>query len=165
VTHQPPDPALAAKVLADSNARIAHHEAGHAVAAVARGGRLIGVWVNDIDWTVLPLDADIGKGGTATCTAAFEDQPFAYYAGPWAEAMWTCQNDPDVDDFDEALEYAWDDNTDGATAKYDERVAMLDGVAAQLGLGSAQGAGHAWEFGRGDELKTCGPQSKRSQRC
>lgn len=107
MTHQPPDPALAAKVLADSNARTAHHEAGHAVAAVARGGRLIGVWVNDIDWTVLPLDADIGKGGTATCTAAFEDQPFAYYAGPWAEAMWTCQNDPDVDDFDEALEYAW----------------------------------------------------------
>jgi hypothetical protein len=33
---------------------------------VARGGRLIGVWVNDIDWTVLPLDADIGKGGTTT---------------------------------------------------------------------------------------------------
>jgi hypothetical protein len=26
-----------------------------------RGGRLIGVWVNDIDWTVLPLDAEIGQ--------------------------------------------------------------------------------------------------------
>jgi hypothetical protein len=48
------------------------------------------VWVNDIDWTVLPLDADIGKGGTTTCEVAFEDQPFAYYAGPRAGPVPLC---------------------------------------------------------------------------
>ena len=45
----------------------------------------------------------------------------------------------------------------GDIAKYDERVAMLDGVAAQLGLGSAHGVGHAWEIRWGEKLEDLWP--------
>ena len=38
-----PDPELIAAVSARATARMAHHEAGHAVAAVARGGKLVAV--------------------------------------------------------------------------------------------------------------------------
>ena len=44
-----PDPALLAAVSARATARHAHHEAGHAVAVIVRGGTLLGVWLGSTD--------------------------------------------------------------------------------------------------------------------
>ena len=54
------------------------------------------------------------------------------FAGPWATAKWTVEHDPEVDDFDPALELAWDDQYDGDGAKYRARVEMLTVVGVQL---------------------------------
>lgn len=56
--------------------------------------------------------------------------------------------------YEEALEYAWGDNADGDTEKYDNRVAVLDGVAAQLGFSRV---GRAWELEWADELELLWP--------
>ncbi|MEO3757065.1 hypothetical protein ABGB19_02080 [Mycobacterium sp. B14F4] len=142
-----PDPALIAKVDAEATARHAHHEAGHAVAAVARGGQLIRVFLGTVDWTTDDMSADT-TGGTEHRTDDV-DRPFVTFAGPWAEAKWMVANEPDLDDFHEALDYVWDENFDGDTAKYEGRVAALEAVAAQLGLGHV---GRAWEVGWAYEL-------------
>lgn len=152
-----PDPAIAAQVLAGSRSRTAHHEAGHAVAIVVGGATIDSVWVNRTDWTALPLDADTGKGGTTTYSdSSFEAQPFIAFAGPWAEARWTVEIDPDLDadDMDDALHWAWDDNADGDTARYEDRVSAMESVAAQLGFGSV---GRVWEREWSDQLESLWP--------
>jgi hypothetical protein len=53
-----PDPAVVAALSAKSITRRAHHEAGHAVAAVATGGRLIRVSLGSFDWTTSDESAD-----------------------------------------------------------------------------------------------------------
>jgi hypothetical protein len=102
-----PDPARVAAVEARARSRQAHHEAGHAVAAVARGGKLIAVWLGTVDWSK-DSSADT-PGGTRHRTPS-AGQPFVTFAGPWAGAMWTVEHDDDVDDFYEALESAWSES-------------------------------------------------------
>jgi hypothetical protein len=135
-----PDPALVAALNARVTARGAHHEAGHAVAAVARGGKLKRISLGTVDWSTPDGSAD--TNGFTVHETAYAEQPFVTFAGPVAEAWWAVEHDDDVDDLSEALEYAWLNNTDGDTAKYEYRVAMLEGVAAQLGFSRV---GRAWE--------------------
>jgi hypothetical protein len=117
------------------------------VAVIVRRRTLLGVWLGTADWSTDDTSADT-PGGTWHDTT-WETQPFVTFAGPWAEAMWTVEHDDDVDDFYEALEYAWQENSDGDADKYESRVAMLDGVAAQLGFSRV---GRAWEAQWVDEL-------------
>jgi hypothetical protein len=148
-----PDPALVAAVSANATSRLAHHEAGHAVATVARGGELVAVHLGYVDWSTSDLSGD--KPGETRGRTEFANQPFATFAGPWAEAMWTVEHDPDVDDFAEALDYAWDNNIDGDAATYEDRVELLTQAAAQLGFPLARV--RAWEFEWVDELEPLWP--------
>ncbi len=140
-----PDPALIAAVEACVTARIAHHEAGHAVAAVFVGGTLKDVWLGATDWSTDDTSADT-PGGTRHNTQ-WELQPFVTFAGPWAEAMWTLEHNDDIDDFYEALEYAWQDNSDGDAAKYESRV---DELAVRF---KSDSIARAWELDWLDDLK------------
>jgi hypothetical protein len=146
-----PDPAVVAAVSASATARHAHHEAGHAVAAVARGGKLTDVFLGTVDWSTLDCSADT-SGGTVHRTA-YADQPFVTFAGPWFEAKWTVESDSGVEDFNEALEYSRGDNP-GDTDKYENRVAELDSVAAKLGFSLVD---RAWEAEWADELEPLWP--------
>jgi hypothetical protein len=151
-----PDPARIAAIDALWRSRHAHHEAGHAVAAVAKGGKLIAVWLGNVDWS---KDESADTGGGTRHRTHYADQPFVTFAGPWAEAMWTIEHDDDVDDIYEALEYAWDDNDDddgggGDTDKYEKRVGELEVYAAELGFSRV---GRAWELGWYDELEDLWP--------
>lgn len=93
-----------------ATARSAHHEAGHAVATVYRGGQLVSITLAD-DWhKPETIDWDSPAGNTRTR----QDQsmvPFTSFAGPWAEAVWAVQFDPDEEgiEFDDILFYAYDD--------------------------------------------------------
>ena len=74
----------------------AHHEAGHAVAALMRGGEVVSV-------TIKPTAR---RGGGCEIRPGSADAAdfwaFNYYAGPWAEAraQWT-QPTIDEDSFDD----------------------------------------------------------------
>jgi len=139
------DPALVAAVEARVTARIAHHEAGHAVAAVFAGGTLKDVWLGATDWSTDDTSADT-PGGTRHNTP-WELQPFVTFAGPFAEAMWTLEHDDDIDDFYEPLEYAWQDNSDGDAAKYESRV---DELAVRF---KSDSIARAWELDWLDDLE------------
>jgi hypothetical protein len=148
-------PEIVAAVGEMTTARHAHHEAGHAVAAVAVGSELIEVFLGTVDWSTsdnpqihgrLLMTRQIHRVARVHRTD-FALQPFVPFAGPWAEARWVLHNDSAVADMSEALGYAWDDNTDGDTEKYKKRAAALESAAAQLGfapigraLGNSSGA-------------------------
>ena len=85
-----------------------------------------------------------------------EHQPFITFAGPWAQAKWSIENDPDYADsnMDSALDDAWQENSDGDTARYQGRIDELESVAAQLGFDSV---GAAWERQWSDELEDLWP--------
>jgi hypothetical protein len=156
-----PDPALVAAAEALATARHAHHEAGHAVAAVFAGGTLKDGWPGAADWSTDDTSADT-PGGTRHHTP-WELQPFVTFAGPFAEAMWTLEHDDDIDDFYEALEYAWQDksdgdiddfyeaawqdNSDGDIAKYESRV---DELAVRF---ESDSIARAWELDWLDDLE------------
>jgi hypothetical protein len=141
-----------AEVAARATARIAHHEAGHTVAAVARGGTLRDVYLGSVaDWS--NPDSAETPGGTVHRTA-WKDQPFVTFAGPWAEAMWMVENDPEVEMY-EALEYVWVENGDGDTAKYESRVDELNTAASEFGFGN--NVGRCWEVDWSDELSELWP--------
>lgn len=127
-----------------STVRHAHHEAGHAVAAVHRGG-----WVQEIH---LAGDdpADQGYVAHSSSPAA---QPFVTFAGPWSEARWDVMAG-EADDMDEALYLAWDENSDGDGAKYNGLIDQLQATADQLGLGAV---GCAWENDWAEELDELWP--------
>ena len=108
-TQGAPNPARVAAVEAHAAARHAHHEAGHAVAAVARGGELVDVFLGTAYWSIVDSTADT-PGGTVH-RAAWAAQPFVTFAGPWAEARWTVENDPDV----AGIERRW--SSHGATTR------------------------------------------------
>jgi hypothetical protein len=63
--------------------------------------------------------------------------------------MWTVEHEPDVDNLEEALDYAWD-NADGDSAKYQDRIEELSTIAAGLGFSPL---GRAWEYEWLDELE------------
>ncbi|OMC44100.1 hypothetical protein A5745_16830 [Mycobacterium sp. IS-2888] len=131
-----------------ATSRHAHHEAGHAVAAVARGQKLLQVFLGDFDND--PSGATVHESDLLT-------QPFITFAGPWAEAMWMVENDDHVDDISEALEYAWSENTEGDADKYHAIVNMLEIAAACFGLGRI---GPTWEIDWHDELTELWPVIK-----
>jgi hypothetical protein len=151
--HPEPDPALIAEIEARSTARRAHHEAGHVVAVVVRGGDLLEVFLGTTDWSNIDAIADT-PGGTRH-RSAWEAQPFVTFAGPWAEAMWYVEQDPDLDDLDDALDYAWEESADGDTAKYESRLDLLNSAATGLGFGPVGGRG--WEWGWREELEELWP--------
>jgi hypothetical protein len=64
--------------------RTAHHEAGHAVAAVLRGGDVQHLKIGDPTDAGL-LDADRGLVGVTRQTSEPCNVPFMAFAGPWAE--------------------------------------------------------------------------------
>lgn len=150
------DPQVVAVVAARANARHAHHEAGHAVAAVYRGSTLVRVFLGTADWSSLDMSTDT-PGGTEHVSRR-ENQPFITFAGPWAEARWSVENDPDYagdDDMDSALEDAWENNTDGDTVRYQDRVDELQSLAMQLGGFCSVGA--VWEWHWSNELDELWP--------
>ena len=108
---------------------VAHHEAGHAVAVVCRGGVVHEVRVGVTD----PDDADMVVNWVRM-EADPRDHPFAIFAGPWASAMWAIENDPAVSDFQKALDSAWFAARDDFD-KYHAIVGELHDEAWRLGLG------------------------------
>jgi hypothetical protein len=104
-----------------------------------------------VDWS---KDESADTGGGTQHRSRYADQPFVTFAGPWATAMWDVEHDDDVDDIYEALEYAWDDSSDGDTDKYEKRVAELEGYAAELGFSRI---GRAWECNWNNELEDLWP--------
>lgn len=101
----------------NATARHAHHEAGHAVAAVALGAELVDVYLGTVDWSD-EFGANDTPGGTVHRTPV-SLQPFVTYAGPWAEAKWAancggCE-------LSDALFNAWGESADGDGEKYAQR--------------------------------------------
>jgi hypothetical protein len=147
-----PDAARLAAIDARASSRHAHHEAGHAVAAVMRGGTLLGVWLGTTDWSTPDGSADT-PGGCLHETA-LPEQPFVTFAGPWAEAMWNLGHEDVIDDFDWAFEIAWENNGGGDTDEYESRVEMLTEYAEELGLSPIR---RAWESMWAEELELLWP--------
>jgi hypothetical protein len=139
-------------VIAAADSRHAHHEAGHAVAAVARGGFLVEIVLPEVDWSSDDIDAD--APGYARHQTKPVNAPFVTFAGPWAEARWSVEHDPEIDSLDDALDYAWINQSDGDGERYDGFVNALDEVAASIGLSPV---GRAWEWEWRDELDELWP--------
>jgi hypothetical protein len=78
-----------------------------------------------------------------------EHRAFVTFAGLWAEAMWTCQ-DEDADFYD-AMYVARISNGQGDTAKYESRVEEL---AARFGSDPDE---RAWEAQWHDQLQPLWP--------
>jgi hypothetical protein len=97
----------------------AHHEAGHAVAALMRGGgELVSV-------TIEPTAEYAGHTGLRSKPF---DIAFVTYAGPWAEAraQWPAEVPLDAEDgdgcvFDDYILAAWWANATGDLAEYKRR--------------------------------------------
>ncbi|MDN4520521.1 hypothetical protein JN086_14355 [Mycolicibacterium austroafricanum] len=130
----------------------ARHEAGHAVAVVVRGGYLEELLFVDPHFA----DQTAIRTGIARHRTPDEHQPFVTFAGPWAQAKWMVEHDPDVDDFDEALDFAWE--WDGAEVDLDSDAARYVQRFADL----AQGTDHSvdsrqWEIAWMEELEGLWP--------
>jgi len=146
------DSEVMAAIKRESTARTAHHEAGHAVAAVMRGGRLISVSLGQIDWDSKDWSWD--QQAETHHSSRLENQPFVTFAGPWAQAKWMLENDPDIDTFDEAIQCAWEENPDGDGEKYESFVGALETFGSQFGFYSI---GRSWQLDWSDELETIWP--------
>jgi hypothetical protein len=144
-----PDPARLAAIDARATSRSAHHEAGHAVAAVAKGGTLLGAWLGTTDWSTPDGSADT-PGGVWHETS-WEEQPFVTWAGPWAEAMWSLEYEADSFGLWDARVCAWDGNADVDYLKYESRV---DELVVRLGSNAID---RAWEEEWNDELDLLWP--------
>ena len=94
---------------------VAHHEAGHAVATVTRGGYVDEIRLGDTD----PHDPEL-VWSWVRVEIPLHDHAFAVFAGPWTTARWEIETDPDIDD-DAALIAAFLNAEDDA-AKYDRLV-------------------------------------------
>jgi hypothetical protein len=68
--------------------------------------------------------------------------------------MWTVDNDADMDDLHEALHCAWDNNADGDTSTYEDRVATFEALASELGFSPLH---RSWEFAWVQELDPLWP--------
>lgn len=115
--------------VAQSNAHTAHHEAGHAVGVIVTGGTLIGLWFNDRDMT----DAAASLNGLTRHVPTSAGLAFVTYAGIWAGARWAFENDPEIDDIDEAILFEWGDGDAGDEmgdlAIYEREVAVAHSAA------------------------------------
>jgi hypothetical protein len=118
---------LAAKRLVN-----AHHEAGHAVAAVLRGGVVEHIALGDPTDDGL-LDAHRELVGRTRHTSAPADWPFIAFAGPWAEwRIETERGDADGMDLWDWLDTDWlnqcDDDpfSDYALIGYDDEDGLSD---------------------------------------
>jgi hypothetical protein len=143
-----PDPAVLAAMAGKTTARYAYHKAGHAVAALARRGRLLWISPGIVDWTRPDGWGDI-PGDTEHITND-DDQPFVIFAGVWAEAMWECH----VEDvhFNDAMDVAWCNGGAGHDfAKYESRV---DELCMRYGSNPID---RAWEEEWIDELELFWP--------
>jgi hypothetical protein len=116
-----PDPAMVAALVGKTTARYVYHNAGHAVAAVAKDRELLWVSPGVVDWTTSDGIWDI-PGETEHVTDD-DDEPFVTFAGPWAEAMWECHVE-DVD-FNDAMDVAWCNGGVGDFPKYESFVDEL----------------------------------------
>lgn len=111
----------------ERRAHACFHEAAHAVAAVARGGRVafVNVIGDDERW-----------GVTRHCTAE-SDRPFVIWAGLWADAR-AMLTSGEVRTWDDAVDLAIDSQIDGGRGDgdlYSAIVEELERRAAELGLG------------------------------
>jgi hypothetical protein len=127
------------------NARNAHVVAGYAVAVVARGGRLIDVYLGGTNFSTDDESADT-RGGVRHTIDDVLDRAFIIFAGVWASAIWVC-HDEDVD-YDTAMFVAWGDHSD-TTEIYDSIVQQL---AVSYGSHPAM-----WEWDWCDELQALWP--------
>lgn len=96
----------------------AHHEAGHAVATLLRGGELTSV-------TIVPTDQ---YWGLTTATVPIPGRTFAVHAGPWSEARfrWPFADRDNIEAFSNFMIGVWEENVsnDGDSERYeDARVA------------------------------------------
>ena len=97
----------------------AHHEDGHAVATLLRGGGEL------LSITIEPTDDYLGRTGSRTKAVASGDRMFVTFAGPWAEArtQWPLTSVDGEDDagatFDDYLCGAWLVNADGDSDAYE----------------------------------------------
>jgi hypothetical protein len=95
----------------------AHHEAGHAIAALMRGGGEV---------TSITIDPTADYMGCAGVRSKSFDTPFIIFAGPWAEArcQWTGDTLDGLDDdgceFIDHVTAAFMSNSDGDGTVYGE---------------------------------------------
>ncbi|WP_077080446.1 hypothetical protein [Mycobacterium numidiamassiliense] len=86
-----------------ARARDSHHEAGHAVAVVARGGTLVQSSLAPAQWSGEPA-----VHGATEHQTADENRAFVTFTGPWAEARWLLENEIyGHADLAQALAYVW----------------------------------------------------------
>jgi hypothetical protein len=112
---------------------IAHHEAGHAVAAVLCGGTVhhlkLAVDLSDAGL----LDPDRELIGVTRLTSASRDAPFVSFAGPWAQ--WRHGTETGSDDYDTDLS-DWlhlDDEITGRDDPHGDYTAMdFDNLSDEL---------------------------------
>ncbi len=142
-----PNPAKYSVYNAHPSAQHAHVVAGYAVAVVARGRRLVDVYLGSINFSTDDESADT-LGGVRHTTDDVVDRAFVIFAGLWASAIWVCHDD-DVD-YNDALYVAWGDQSE-TTEKYESRHEEL---AALYGSDSVR---RAWEWDWYDELEPLWP--------
>lgn len=100
-------------------ARHAHHEAGHAVAAVTVGATITDIQLANVDWDYPGNSMGVGKVTYRHPDRYVSDHAFITFAGPWAAARWSVEHDPDVDgDLTAAEVVAWWDAEDGDADAY-----------------------------------------------
>lgn len=147
------DPDVVAEVNARIALRTAHHEAGHAVAAVVRGGTVLDVRMGQVDWSDHSGDSD--RPGFVKHITRRDGHPFVTFSGVWAEARWELETDAESGlDMSDTLESAWFNNQDGDAEKYESFVDDLEEYAAAQGFTSI---GLAWERDWGAELDALYP--------
>ncbi|MCG5433947.1 hypothetical protein LV457_16860 [Mycobacterium sp. MYCO198283] len=101
-------------------------------------------------------DPTVPHNGITRHRTPYQHRPFVTFAGPWAQARWMVEHDPEIDDFDEALEAAWqwylaDVEVDGDAARYESRwpdLAEATGYSIE---------GREWEISWEEELETLWP--------
>ena len=142
-----PNPSTYSVLNAHRSARNAHVVAGYAVAVVARGGRLIDVYLGSTNFSTDDESADT-RGGVRHTIDDVLDRAFIIFAGVRASAIWVC-HDEDVD-YDTAMFVAWGDHSD-TTEIYDSIVQQL---AVSYGSHPAM---REWAWGWCDELQALWP--------